>query len=217
MRRLAAIGHGDAGLIELGASQAEACVGEAKGRPRQGTGGRAAASIERREIEAECRCEPVPWSIRETSSCGVVKYHSSPTPLAVGRPEPRALEGDAPFIMDTALYVIAAVLIAVGLVGAIVPLLPGIPLIFGGVWLIAGLDHYRHLGLWWLIGIALIGAVGLAMDLLAGALGAQRVGASRQAVWGAMIGTVIGLFFGLPGLLLAPFIGALAGETHLGQ
>ncbi len=119
--------------------------------------------------------------------------------------------------MDTALYVIAAVLIAVGLVGAIVPLLPGIPLIFGGVWLIAGLDHYRHLGLWWLIGIALIGAVGLAMDLLAGALGAQRVGASRQAVWGAMIGTVIGLFFGLPGLLLAPFIGALAGELTSGN
>ncbi len=118
--------------------------------------------------------------------------------------------------MDIALYVIAAVLIAVGLVGAILPMLPGIPLIFGGIWLTAGVDHYRHIGLWWLIGIALIGAIGLAMDLLAGALGAKRVGASKQAVWGAMIGTVIGLFFGLPGLLLAPFVGALLGELASG-
>jgi uncharacterized protein YqgC (DUF456 family) len=114
--------------------------------------------------------------------------------------------------MDTLLYGIAAALIAVGLVGAVVPLLPGIPLIFGGIWLIAAVDHYRHLGLWWLLGIALVGAVGLLMDLLAGALGAKRVGASPRAVWGALIGTLVGLFFGLPGLLLGPFIGAVLGE-----
>jgi uncharacterized protein len=119
--------------------------------------------------------------------------------------------------MDTALYVIAAALILVGLVGAIVPILPGIPLIFGGIWLIAGADHYRHLGLWWLLGIAVVGAVGLTMDLLAGAFGAKRVGASKQAVGGAMAGTVIGLFFGLPGLLLGPFIGALVGELASGN
>src|SRR3979409_698875 len=91
--------------------------------------------------------------------------------------------------MDTLLYVTAATLIATGLVGAVVPALPGIPLIFGGIWLIAGIDHYRHVGLWWLLGIAFVGAVGLTMDLLAGALGAKRLGASRQAVWGALIGT----------------------------
>ncbi|MDB6088643.1 MAG: rane protein, partial [Gammaproteobacteria bacterium] len=52
--------------------------------------------------------------------------------------------------MDTLLYVTAATLIVAGLVGAIVPALPGIPLIFGGIWLIARVDQYRHLGLWWL-------------------------------------------------------------------
>jgi uncharacterized protein YqgC (DUF456 family) len=119
--------------------------------------------------------------------------------------------------MDIALYVIAAALIVVGLVGAIVPVLPGIPLIFGGIWLIAGADHYRHLGLWWLLGIAVVGAVGLTMDLLAGAFGAKRVGASKLAVGGAMAGTVIGLFFGLPGVLLGPFIGALLGELASGN
>jgi uncharacterized protein len=115
------------------------------------------------------------------------------------------------------LYVIAAALILVGLAGAIVPALPGIPLIFGGIWLIAGVDHYRHLGLWWLLGIAFIGTIGVTLDLLAGALGAKRAGASVQAVWGALAGTVIGLFFGLPGLLFGPFVGAVLGELAAGK
>ncbi len=113
--------------------------------------------------------------------------------------------------------VIGATLIAAGLLAAIVPALPGIPLIFGGIWLIAGVDGYRHLGFWWLFGIALVGVIGLAFDLLAGALGAKRVGASRQAVGGALVGTVIGLFFGLPGLLIGPFLGAVLGELAAGN
>ena len=119
--------------------------------------------------------------------------------------------------MDILLYVIAIALIVAGLVGAIVPTLPGIPLIFGGIWLIAGVDGYRHVGLWWLLGIAVVGATGLTLDLLAGALGAKRVGASKQAVWGALAGTVIGLLFGLPGLLLGPFVGAVLGEFAAGN
>jgi uncharacterized protein YqgC (DUF456 family) len=119
--------------------------------------------------------------------------------------------------MDSVLYVIAAVLIVAGLVGAIVPALPGIPLIFAGIWLVAGVDHYHHLGLWWLLGIAFVGAVGMTLDLVAGTLGAKRVGASQRAVWGALLGTMIGLFFGLPGLLLGPFLGALVGELASGN
>ena len=119
--------------------------------------------------------------------------------------------------IDTLLYVVGALLIVIGLAGAIVPVLPGIPLIFGGIWLLARVDHYNHLGVWWLVGIALVGAVGLTMDLLAAALGAKRVGASPRAVWGALLGTLIGLFFGLPGLLLGPFFGAVAGELSAGS
>lgn len=119
--------------------------------------------------------------------------------------------------MSTFLYVVAAILILTGLAGAVVPALPGIPLIFAGIWLIAGVDDYRHVGLWWLVGIALVGAIGLTIDLMAGALGTKRVGASRQAVWGALLGTVVGLFFGLPGLLLGPFLGAVLGELSAGS
>jgi uncharacterized protein YqgC (DUF456 family) len=119
--------------------------------------------------------------------------------------------------IDTLFYVLGALLIVIGLAGAIVPMLPAIPLIFGGIWLIARVDHYHHLGVWWLVGIALVGAAGLTMDLLSGAFGAKRVGASPRAVWGALLGTLIGLFFGLPGLLLGPFFGAVAGELSAGN
>ena len=119
--------------------------------------------------------------------------------------------------MHILLYLSAAALIVSGLIGAMVPALPGIPLIFGGIWLIAVVDHYHHLGLWWLLGIGGVGALGLTLDLLASALGVKRVGASRQAVWGALVGTVIGLFFGLPGLLLGPFLGAVLGELTAGN
>jgi hypothetical protein len=117
--------------------------------------------------------------------------------------------------MDIALDLIAAALIAVGLCGAVVPVLPGIPLMFGGMWLAAAVDHYRHVGLWWLLGIALVGAAGVILDLAAGALGAARVGASRQAVWGALIGASAGFFLGLPGIVLGPFAGALIGQLSV--
>jgi uncharacterized protein YqgC (DUF456 family) len=119
--------------------------------------------------------------------------------------------------MDVTWYVIAGALIVAGSIGAIIPAVPGIPLLFGGIWLLAWVDHYRHLGLWWLLGIAFIGSAGLVVDLLAGALGAKRVSASPQAVWGAVFGTLIGVFFGLPGLLLGPFVGAVLGELAAGN
>jgi uncharacterized protein len=120
-------------------------------------------------------------------------------------------------IMHIALYVGASILILTGLVCAVLPALPGIPLIFAGIWLVAAGDGYRHLGKWWLICIAATGCVGLATDLLAAALGAKRVGASGYAMWGTVIGTVVGLFFGLVGLFGGPFLGALVGELASGS
>lgn len=119
--------------------------------------------------------------------------------------------------MNAVWYGLAVALIAAGLAGAVVPVLPGIPMIFAGIWVIARVDHYQHLGPGWLLGIGAVGAVGVACDLLAGALGVTRMGASRAAVWGALLGTLAGLFVGLPGLLLGPFLGALLGELFSGK
>jgi uncharacterized protein YqgC (DUF456 family) len=118
--------------------------------------------------------------------------------------------------MDIALYALAALLIVGGLVGAVLPSLPGIPMIFGGIWLVAAVDDYQHLGLWWLLIIGALGTVGVIVDFIASTLGAKRVGASRLALWGASLGTLIGMFFGIPGLLFGPFLGALAGELASG-
>lgn len=119
--------------------------------------------------------------------------------------------------MEIALYILAALLILGGLAGNILPALPGIPMIFGGIWLVAAVDSYERLGLWWLLIIGALGIVGIVMDFVAGALGAKRVGASKLALWGAAIGTIVGMFFGIAGLILGPFIGALIGELMSGN
>lgn len=118
--------------------------------------------------------------------------------------------------MDIALYLLSAVLIVGGLAGAVLPALPGIPMIFGGIWLAAAVDEYRHLGLWWLLAIGTLAALGVIVDFIAGTLGAKRVGASKRALWGAGLGTFLGMFFGIPGLIFGPFLGALVGELASG-
>ena len=120
-------------------------------------------------------------------------------------------------MLDIALYVLAALLIVGGLAGSVLPALPGIPMVFGGIWLAAAVDGYRHLGVWWLLIIGAIGTVGVVVDFVASTLGAKRVGASKQALWGAAIGTIVGMFLGIPGLLFGPFVGALLGELASGN
>jgi hypothetical protein len=119
--------------------------------------------------------------------------------------------------MDIALYLLAAALILGGLAGTVLPMLPGIPMIFGGIWLAAAVDGYRHLGTGWLLAIGFLGAFGVAIDFIAGTLGAKRVGASARALWGATIGAVVGMFLGIPGLVFGPFVGALLGELSAGN
>lgn len=113
-------------------------------------------------------------------------------------------------------YVLAAVLIVIGFVGTIVPILPGVPIVFGGMWLAAWADAYAHVGKFTLIVLGILTVLALALDFVAGMHGAKRVGASRYAVIGALLGTIVGIFFGLPGLLLGPFLGAVLGELVAG-
>jgi len=90
-------------------------------------------------------------------------------------------------------------------------------MIFGGIWLAAAVDEYRHLGWGWLVAIDIVAALGIAVDFISGSLGAKKIGASPRALWGAGIGTTIGMFFGLPGLLIGPFAGAVVGELWSGK
>ena len=114
-------------------------------------------------------------------------------------------------------FVLAALLIAVGMAGAIVPALPGVPLVFAGMLLAAWADHFQHVGVFTLVLLGSLALIAILIDFVAGILGARRVGASSRALWGATLGTFAGLFFGIPGLLLGPFVGALIGELSAGS
>lgn len=119
----------------------------------------------------------------------------------------------APCPMQTiALFVLAAVLVVVGLAGTVLPLLPGILLIFAGLFLAAWVDDFARVGALGLTIIGVLAALSFLVDFLASLLGAQKAGASRQALVGAAIGAIVGLFFGLAGIILGPFVGAVAGE-----
>lgn len=110
------------------------------------------------------------------------------------------------------LWLLAAFLIAAGFAGLILPAVPGIPLVFAGLVLLAWAESFAYVG--W-ITLTLLGVLALlsyGVDLLAAAFGAKKFGASPRAVAGAALGALAGLFFGLPGIVLGPFVGAVVGE-----
>jgi uncharacterized protein YqgC (DUF456 family) len=113
---------------------------------------------------------------------------------------------------DFWLWLLAFGLVVVGVAGTVLPALPGVPLVFAGMLLAAWIDDFQRIGYVTLAILAAIMAASIAIDFLAGIAGAKRYGASTKALAGAAIGTVVGLFFGLPGLALGPFLGALIGE-----
>jgi uncharacterized protein YqgC (DUF456 family) len=114
--------------------------------------------------------------------------------------------------MTLLLWVVAVACVAAGVAGIFVPVLPGAPLVWLGLAFAAWADGFTRVSGWTLAVLGLLAASTIVIDLAASAAGAKRVGASRWAIAGALLGTVVGLFFGLPGLVLGPFLGAVAGE-----
>ena len=113
------------------------------------------------------------------------------------------------------LWVFAAILTVAGLAGLLLPLLPGAPLLFLGLLCGAWAEDFRHVGLWTLLTLACMAALTYVVEHVAAALGVNRFGGSRRAMAGAVVGGVIGLFFGIPGIILGPFAGAVIGELSL--
>jgi uncharacterized protein YqgC (DUF456 family) len=111
-----------------------------------------------------------------------------------------------------ALWLLGAALVALGIVGMLLPALPGPPMVFGGLLIAAWAEDFQHVGAVTLSVLGVMAVLAYLVDFIAGALGARHFGASTRAAVGAAIGAVVGIFFGLPGILLGPFIGAVAGE-----
>ena len=113
-------------------------------------------------------------------------------------------------------WLLAGLIVIAGLAGTVIPALPGVPLVFAGLFVGAWIGNFETIG-WITIGVlALLALVAWAVDFLAGALGARYLGASSRAFWGATFGAIVGIFFGLPGIVLGPFIGAVLGELSGG-
>jgi len=113
---------------------------------------------------------------------------------------------------DTLWWILSAALIALGLAGTLLPALPGTAFVLAGIVLGAWIDDFTRVGGVALTVITLMAVAAWVLDYVAGLIGARRAGASRQAVLGAAIGTVVGIFMGLVGVLFLPLLGAAIGE-----
>ena len=116
-----------------------------------------------------------------------------------------------------AVEIIVALLMLTGVVGALVPFIPGTPLIFIGAAVHAVATEFTPVGAGRLAILGVLAVAGWAIEHLAGALGARRVGGSRPAVVGAILGTVVGLAAAPLGLVLGPIVGAILGELASGR
>lgn len=114
--------------------------------------------------------------------------------------------------MSVVLWIGAVILIVVGLIGIVLPALPGHILILAGLILAAWADDFDRVGAGMLVLIGVIGAASYGVDFAAAALGAKHMGASKRAMVGAALGTVLGLFFGFVGVVIGPLLGAVLGE-----
>ena len=114
-------------------------------------------------------------------------------------------------------WILAVLVVVAGLAGTVIPALPGVPLVFLGLFIGAWIGQFEAVG-WGTLGIlAVLGLIAWIVDFVAGAAGARYLGASSRAFWGATIGAIVGIFFGIVGMLLGPFIGAVVGELSGGN
>ena len=114
--------------------------------------------------------------------------------------------------MDIAIYIVTGLLMLVGLVGCIVPALPGPPLSYIGLILLKFTPLGDDIGTWELVITGLVVAIVVIIDYITPIIGAKKFGGTKYGNWGCAIGTIVGLFFPPFGIILGPFLGAVIGE-----
>lgn len=118
--------------------------------------------------------------------------------------------------MDILLIILGAICLLTGIIGCVLPVLPGVPLAYVGILLLQLTERvqfsWQFLVIW-----AVVVVVVQALDYFVPAWGTKRFGGSKWGVWGSTIGMLIGLFFGVWGIILGPFIGAVVFELIDGK
>jgi len=113
------------------------------------------------------------------------------------------------------LWIIGAILTLTGLSGLLLPIVPGAPVLFLGLLFGAWAEGFRYIGVWTLLVLAGMAALTYLVEFAASVLGVRKFGGSRRAMLGAVLGGIVGIFLGIPGILLGPFAGAVIGELTL--
>ena len=118
--------------------------------------------------------------------------------------------------MDIFLLVIAFLFLIIGIIGCIVPGLPGTPIAYAGLWIAQATERvdfsWQMLLVWGIVTIVIS-----ILDYVVPAWGTKRFGGTKWGVWGSTIGVFIGLFFGAVGVILGPLVGAIIGELIAGK
>ena len=90
--------------------------------------------------------------------------------------------------MTVLLWIVAVLLIVVGVIGTVLPALPGVILVFGGIALAGWIDNFTRIPVWLIVILGVLTALAWSVDYAAAAMGAKRAGASKYAIIGATIG-----------------------------
>ncbi len=119
--------------------------------------------------------------------------------------------------MDYVLIALGIIFMISGILGCVLPIIPGPPLSYIGLLFLHFTEKYqfstRFLIIW-----AIITVVVYVLDYVIPVWGTKKFGGSKRGVWGSVIGLVIGLFFFPPfGIIAGPFLGAVIGELSLGK
>lgn len=113
--------------------------------------------------------------------------------------------------MDTTLGVIAIICGIIGLLGTIVPVLPGTIISYAGL-LCISFSSYSELSVFALVVWGIIAVAVIVMDYVLPGYFSKKFGGTKAGVTGATVGTILGIFFGPMGIILGPFFGAVLGE-----
>ncbi|MDT8401202.1 MAG: DUF456 domain-containing protein [Bacteroidales bacterium] len=114
-------------------------------------------------------------------------------------------------MLDYILLALAIALVLVGIIGCLVPVLPGPPLSFIGI-LVLHFTRFAEFRTNTLIILGLIAVIVAVFDYVVPIWGTKKFGGTKYGVRGATVGLLVGLFFGPPGIIIGPFLGAVIGE-----
>lgn len=118
--------------------------------------------------------------------------------------------------MEITLLILAGICMLVGIVGCIIPGLPGVPIAYAGLWIAQATNRidfgWKMLLIWGIVTIVVS-----VLDYVVPAWGTKKFGGTKYGVWGSTIGVIVGLFFGAIGVIAGPLIGAILGELIGGK